>query len=104
MSAYSLLILPGDGIGPEVMAEVRKIIDWFQTNRGMTFEVSEDLVGGSAYDKQTDGEQKKAKPARPVQAVRRRNVGRPQRTENQWAEIGGHAKHVVQKTRSVRAE
>ena len=47
---YSLLILPGDGIGPEVMAEVRKVIDWFQTNRGMRFDVSEDLVGGAAYD------------------------------------------------------
>ena len=51
MSDYSLLILPGDGIGPEVMAEVRKIIGWFEANRGMRFDVSEDLVGGSAYDK-----------------------------------------------------
>ena len=50
MSNPSLLILPGDGIGPEVMAEVRKIIDWFGTNRGLHFDVSEDLVGGAAYD------------------------------------------------------
>ncbi|MFD1880825.1 3-isopropylmalate dehydrogenase [Paracoccus pacificus] len=51
MSApYSLLILPGDGIGPEVMAEVRKVIGWFEANRGMAFDVSEDLVGGCAYD------------------------------------------------------
>ncbi len=48
--SYSLLILPGDGIGPEVMAEVRKVIDWFQANRGMRFDVSEGLVGGCAYD------------------------------------------------------
>ena len=47
---YSLLILPGDGIGPEVMAEVVKVIGWFETNRGMTFDVSQDLVGGAAYD------------------------------------------------------
>ncbi len=46
----TLLILPGDGIGPEVMAEVRKIIDWFGAKRGMAFDVSEDLVGGAAYD------------------------------------------------------
>ena len=46
----SLLILPGDGIGPEVMAEVRRIIDWFGANRGLAFDVSEDLVGGAAYD------------------------------------------------------
>ena len=50
MSTPSLLILPGDGIGPEVMAEVRKVIDWFGAKRGSAFEVSEDLVGGSAYD------------------------------------------------------
>ena len=50
MSNPSLLILPGDGIGPEVMAEVRRIIDWYGTRRGMTFDVSEDLVGGCAYD------------------------------------------------------
>ncbi|MBF9032964.1 3-isopropylmalate dehydrogenase [Rhodobacterales bacterium HKCCE2091] len=45
----TILILPGDGIGPEVMAEVRKVIDWFGT-RGHAFDVTEDLVGGCAYD------------------------------------------------------
>ena len=50
MTNPSLLILPGDGIGPEVMAEVRKIIDWMGDKRGITFDVSEDLVGGCAYD------------------------------------------------------
>lgn len=49
MTTPSLLILPGDGIGPEVMAEVRKIIDWFGRN-GLAFAVEEDLVGGCAYD------------------------------------------------------
>ncbi len=50
MSTPSLLILPGDGIGPEVMLEVRKIIDWLSNHRSISFEVSEDLVGGAAYD------------------------------------------------------
>lgn len=50
MTNPSLLILPGDGIGQEVMAEVRKIIDWFATNKNLNFDVSEDLVGGAAYD------------------------------------------------------
>ncbi|WP_108484801.1 3-isopropylmalate dehydrogenase [Oceaniglobus ichthyenteri] len=50
MSNPSLLILPGDGIGPEVMAEVRKVITWFGENRDLAFDVSEDLVGGAAYD------------------------------------------------------
>jgi 3-isopropylmalate dehydrogenase len=46
----SLLILAGDGIGPEVMAEVKRIIAWFGDKRGVTFDVSEDLAGGCAYD------------------------------------------------------
>jgi 3-isopropylmalate dehydrogenase len=50
MADRSLLILPGDGIGPEVMAEVRKIIDWFGAAQGIGFDVAEDLVGGAAYD------------------------------------------------------
>ena len=50
MSQYSILILPGDGIGAEVMDEVRKIIDWFDSKRGLDFDVIEDLVGGAAYD------------------------------------------------------
>ena len=38
MSKPNLLILPGDGIGPEVMAEVRRVIDWFAANRGIGFD------------------------------------------------------------------
>ncbi|WP_333834811.1 3-isopropylmalate dehydrogenase, partial [Rubrimonas sp.] len=49
MSDRSLLILAGDGIGPEVMGEVRRVIDWFGS-RGVAFSVEEDLVGGAAYD------------------------------------------------------
>ncbi len=50
MANPSLLILPGDGIGPEVMEQVKRVIAWFGDNRGMQFDVSEDLVGGAAYD------------------------------------------------------
>ncbi|MEM8869725.1 MAG: 3-isopropylmalate dehydrogenase [Pseudomonadota bacterium] len=50
MTNPSLLILPGDGIGPEVMAEVRKVIGWMGSARGIVFDVAEDLVGGAAYD------------------------------------------------------
>lgn len=46
----SLLILPGDGIGPEVMVQVRRVVDWFDQRREVTFEVKEGLVGGAAYD------------------------------------------------------
>ena len=45
-----LLILPGDGIGPEVMTEVRRIIDWMDARRGVGFDVTEGLVGGVAYE------------------------------------------------------
>ena len=44
-----ILFLPGDGIGPEVMTEVRRVIGWLG-RRGLDFEVEEDLVGGAAYD------------------------------------------------------
>ncbi|MGB5869676.1 MAG: 3-isopropylmalate dehydrogenase [Albidovulum sp.] len=50
MANPSILILAGDGIGPEVMTEVKKIIDWFGAKRGLKFNVSEDLIGGAAYD------------------------------------------------------
>ncbi|MBV1838221.1 3-isopropylmalate dehydrogenase [Acetobacter estunensis] len=48
MSARKLLILPGDGIGPEVMREVARVTAWLGRKRGITFEVSEDLVGGAS--------------------------------------------------------
>ncbi|MDP5086499.1 MAG: 3-isopropylmalate dehydrogenase [Yoonia sp.] len=50
MANPSLLILAGDGIGPEVMDQVKRIIGWFGDKRDLTFDVSEDLVGGAAYD------------------------------------------------------
>ena len=43
--------MPGDGIGPEVMAEVEKIIEWFNSKKSLDFEIDKDLVGGAAYDK-----------------------------------------------------
>ena len=50
MSKHSLLVLPGDGIGPEVMAQVRRVVDWFNDRTELEFEISEDLVGGAAFD------------------------------------------------------
>jgi len=49
-SSKTLLILPGDGIGPEVMAEVRRVIDWMARRRSISFDIEEGLVGGCAYD------------------------------------------------------
>jgi 3-isopropylmalate dehydrogenase len=49
-SNRNLLILPGDGIGPEVMGQVRRVIDWMDRHRAISFDVREDLVGGACYD------------------------------------------------------
>jgi len=45
------LLLPGDGIGPEVVGEVKKIIQWFNKNKSLDFEIDEGLAGGISYDK-----------------------------------------------------
>jgi len=50
MATHKLLLLPGDGIGPEVMGEVEKIVRWFDTQGIASFAVERDLVGGAAYD------------------------------------------------------
>ena len=46
-----ILLLPGDGIGPEVIGEVKKIISWFNDKKSLDFELDEDLAGGCSYDK-----------------------------------------------------
>jgi 3-isopropylmalate dehydrogenase len=67
MTRKKLLLLPGDGIGPEVMAEVRRVIAWLESHGRAAFEVEEDFVGGAAYDTHgesiSDAAMKKAKAA-----------------------------------------
>jgi 3-isopropylmalate dehydrogenase len=50
MASYKLLLLPGDGIGPEVMGEVEHLIDWVNSSGIAAIETETDLVGGAAYD------------------------------------------------------
>jgi 3-isopropylmalate dehydrogenase len=50
MPTHKLLLLPGDGIGPEVMAEVKRLIEWLESEGIAHFEIEQGLVGGSAYD------------------------------------------------------
>src|SRR6202161_2458984 len=50
MVTFKLLLFPGDGIGPEVMAELEKIIDHFNSEGVAKFEIERGLVGGGAYD------------------------------------------------------
>ena len=46
-----ILLLPGDGIGPEVVGETKKIIDWFNKKKSLDFKIDQDLIGGAAIDK-----------------------------------------------------
>ena len=46
-----IFLLPGDGTGTEVIAEVRKILEWLNKNKSLDFEIDEGLVGGISYDK-----------------------------------------------------
>ncbi len=50
MPAHKLLLLPGDGIGPEVTAELEKVVAWFEDAGVVRFEIERGLVGGAAYD------------------------------------------------------
>ncbi len=47
----NILVLPGDGIGPEVMAQVGRVLDWFAAKRGLGMTITQDLIGGCAYDR-----------------------------------------------------
>ena len=73
MTVRNLFLLPGDGIGPEAMGEVRKIIAYMNASKNAGFVTDEGLVGGSAYDAQkvaiTDETMAKAMAAEPA-AVR----------------------------------
>jgi 3-isopropylmalate dehydrogenase len=67
MATHKLLLLPGDGIGPEVMAEVKRLIDWLNARGIASFETEQGLVGGAAYDAHkvsiSEGDMAKAKDA-----------------------------------------
>ncbi len=50
MTTKNILLLAGDGIGPEVMAEAGRVIQWFSGRGDVEFDTSEALVGGCCYD------------------------------------------------------
>ena len=50
MATHKLLLLPGDGIGPEVMTQVETLIAWFEKTGLASFAIEKGLVGGAAYD------------------------------------------------------
>jgi 3-isopropylmalate dehydrogenase len=67
MATFNLLLLPGDGIGPEVMGEVKRLIGFFNKKGPNTFKTEEAPVGGTCYDAHgvaiTDATMEKAKAA-----------------------------------------
>src|SRR6187200_817520 len=83
MATHKLLLLPGDGIGPEVMGEVQRLIDWLNKQGIASFETEQGLVGGSAYDAHkvsiSEGDMAKATAA---DAIIFGAVGGPQ-----WADV-----------------
>src|ERR1700761_7628964 len=50
MPTFNLLLLAGDGIGPEVMAEVKRLLGFYARKGVADFRTEEGLVGGAAYD------------------------------------------------------
>ena len=50
MANFDVLLLPGDGIGPEVMSEVQRVLSWLDGELSASFNTEQDLVGGAAYD------------------------------------------------------
>ena len=50
MTTHKLLLLAGDGIGPEVMAELKKLIAWMSARKLAIFDTEDELVGGACYD------------------------------------------------------
>jgi 3-isopropylmalate dehydrogenase len=61
---YNLLILPGDGIGPEIMEAAKRVLGWYSARRGFAYNAEEDLVGGCSFEAHgtpaTDAMMKKA--------------------------------------------
>ena len=49
-ATHRILVLPGDGIGPEVMREAMRLMEWFTKKGRIGFDITEGLVGGAAYD------------------------------------------------------
>ena len=79
-----LLVLAGDGVGPEVMHQVRRMIDWMDRRRRVTFDITEDLVGGAAIDQRgTPITDATIEAARQADAVLFGSVGGPK-----WDKLG----------------
>src|SRR5579862_6317801 len=48
--SHKILLTPGDGIGPEVLEETRRVLGWYGANRNLAFEIESAPIGGIAFD------------------------------------------------------
>jgi len=88
MTAYSILLLPGDGIGPEVIDETQRVLGWFAKNRNFAFHTETAAVGGNAYESfGTPGPDETIAKAKQADAVLFGAVGGPQ-----WDSLPFHQK------------
>ena len=79
MSNKTVLLIPGDGIGPEIIREARKILDWVNTQIVSKLHLQEALIGGTAYDQTgTPLPEETVNRARQADAVLLGAVGGPQ--------------------------
>jgi 3-isopropylmalate dehydrogenase len=76
---YKILLLPGDGIGPEVIDETKRVLGWYAKNRNFAFQTETAAVGGGAYEKfGTPGPDETIAKAKEADAVLFGAVGGPQ--------------------------
>ena len=50
MTTFNIAVFPGDGIGPEIMDQAKRVLKWIEDNRDVTFNITEDLLGGCSYE------------------------------------------------------
>lgn len=86
MKNVSILLLPGDGIGPEVITELSRVIEWFANNRDLSFDITTDDLGGAAYDRYgTPLADTTLETAKQVDAIVMGSVGGPK-----WDDVERH--------------
>ncbi len=86
MKNASILLLPGDGIGPEAIAELLRVIEWFGSNTDLSFDITTDDLGGAAYERYgTPLDVSTLDTAKKVDAIVMGSVGGPQ-----WDNVERH--------------
>lgn len=86
MKNASILLLPGDGIGPEAIAELLRVIEWFGSNTDLSFDITTDDLGGAAYERYgTPLDASTLDTAKKVDAIVMGSVGGPQ-----WDNVERH--------------